>query len=198
MAGFLRILKSWLVIQLDLPWGCWSQFCWSLSKLVLGLTTKQKENNCVSRLMSVCAPSPILILSSQQRHSQRWLSWTGQPQMQQFYNLIISFFVTYPSLPSQISFSGRFANDSYCSVFSLYCWIILFVSLLLDLRERLKSCFGKKKKKKRSLILLSKQATKEKNLKEAEAKRCMLATRLGRAHQPCYCHDFKILLRFYP
>lgn len=70
------------------------------------------------------------------------------------YNLIVSFFVTCPFLPSQISFSDRFANDSHCSIFSPYCWIILFIPLLLEhLGERLKKPFWEK----RFLILLSKQ-----------------------------------------
>lgn len=100
------------------------------------------------------------------------------------YNLIVSFFVTCPFLPSQISFSDRFANDSHCSIFSPYCWIILFISLLLEhLGERLEKPFWKKKVPNSPF-----QATEERSLREAE--RCMQALRLGGVHLPCDRHGY--------
>lgn len=138
--------------------------------------------------MSLWPPAPFLLClpSSTVRdgHSELGLKWNNFIGLK--YNLIVFFFVTCPFLPSQISFSDTFANDSHCSVFSLLNHALHFPAPRTDLGERLKAVFEK-----RFLIFLSKQQNRVWE-KQRQREACRLSG-MGRAHLPCACHDVKIL-----
>ena len=124
--------------QLDLPWGVWCQFYWPISKLALNFISQPSRRRVIvlpgwwvfapPASFLFCLPSSSILRDSRSElGSLKCSNFIGLNS-----NLIVSFLVTWPSLPSRISFSDRFANDSYCSIFSLYCWIILFIFLLLE------------------------------------------------------------------